>query len=184
MKRMLRTILAVLVISTMMSAAISADTKYVNSEDGLRIRNKPDEDAEVLAVIPFGEEVRLLDDWDHRGWYRIEYENDVAYISAEYTQDTDPLDDMVYMGEWRITAYAYTGSPCANGNYPQAGYTIACNSLPFGTRVYISGAGFRTVEDRGPEWLGSEWLDVYMDDVNQCIQWGDQQRDVYVVEEP
>lgn len=109
MKRMLRTILAVLVISTMMSASISADTKYVNSEDGLRIRNKPDEDAEVLAVIPFGEEVRLLDDWDHRGWYRIEYENDVAYISAEYTQDTDPLDDMVYMGEWRITAYAYTG---------------------------------------------------------------------------
>ena len=91
---------------------------------------------------------------------------------------------MTYTGTWRITAYAATGNPCANGNYPQTGYTIACNSLPFGTEVYIDGVGFRTVEDRGPEWLGSEWLDIYMGEVEPCVQWGDQYRDVYVVAEP
>lgn len=92
------------------------------------------------------------------------------------------LERRVPLGQWRITAYAYTGSPCANGNYPTAGYTIACNSLPFGTRVYIEGVGELVVEDRGPTWLGSDWCDLYLGDVSECIQWGDQYRDVYIVE--
>ena len=92
------------------------------------------------------------------------------------TEHREPL------GTWRITAYAYTGSPCANGNYPSVDYTIAHNSLPFGTEVYIEGVGYRTVEDRGPEWLGSEWCDLYLGDTDSCIQWGDQYHEVYLVE--
>ena len=181
--RIKRIVIAVLLISVMMAVAAAADTKYVNSKEGLRVRDEPDKDGRILSIIPYGTAVQLLDDEDYGGWYLIDYENGVAYISAEYTQDTNPLADMVHMGKWRITAYAYTGSPCANGNYPQVDYSIACNSLPFGTEVYISGVGFRTVEDRGPASMGSEWLDIYMGDVNECIQWGDQYRDVYVVEE-
>ena len=91
-----------------------------------------------------------------------------AEITGQFkcTEKREPL------GTWRITAYAYTGSPCANGNFPTAGYTIAHNSLPFGTEVYIEGVGYRTVEDRGPEWLGSEWCDLYLGDTDSCIQWG------------
>ncbi len=172
-----------LLISALLAITAMADTKYVNSSNGLRVRDKPDTDGKVLSVIPFGAAVELLSDEDYGGWYLINYEEDGGYISSEFTQDTNPLADMVHMGKWRITAYAYTGSPCANGNYPQVDYSIACNSLPFGTEVYISGVGFRTVEDRGPVSMGSEWLDIYMGDVNECIQWGDQYRDVYVVEE-
>ncbi|MBQ9613249.1 MAG: SH3 domain-containing protein [Lachnospiraceae bacterium] len=176
-------IAAVLMICFVVSSPVIADTKYVNSMEGLRVRDKPTTDGEILSVIPFGAAVQLLDDEDYGGWYLIDYGKEEAYISGEYTQDTNPMADMTHMGKWRITAYAYTGSPCANGNFPQVDYTIACNSLPFGTVVYISGVGFRTVEDRGPQSMGSEWLDIYMGDVNQCIQWGDQYRDVYVVEE-
>ena len=178
-----RIMIFALLISVMMAITVMADTKYVNSMEGLNVRDKPGMDGNILSVIPFGVAVQLRDDEDYNGWYLIDYEDKDAYISAECTQDTNPLDGMVHMGKWRITAYAYTGSPCANGNYPQIDYTIACNSLPFGTKVYISGVGFRTVEDRGPTSLGSEWLDIYMGDVNQCIQWGDQYRDVFVVEE-
>lgn len=183
MKRLPKTLLPALLISTLLTGTAAASTRYVNSKNGLMVRNKPDEEAETITILSYGTKVQLLDDWKHGGWYRIKYEDGDAFISADYTQKTDPLDDMTYMGAWRITAYAYTGSPCANGNYPEAGYTIACNSLPFGTEVYIEGVGFRTVEDRGPEWLGSEWLDIYMCDTNTCVQWGDQYREVYIVEE-
>ena len=87
---------------------------------------------------------------------------------------------MTYMGEWHITAYAYTGSPCANGEMPEAGRTVACNSLPFGTEVYIDGVGFRTVTDRGPDSMGSEWIDLYLGDHDECVQWGSQYRKVWV----
>ena len=88
---------------------------------------------------------------------------------------------MTYLGNWHITAYAATGNPCANGNYPSTGYTIACNSLDFGTQVYIEGVGVRIVEDRGPGWLGSEWCDLYLGDYSLCVAWGSQYRDVYLI---
>ena len=182
-KKTMKALLLLLPISTAMTITAAAGTEYVNSKEGLLVRSKPDESGEVLAKIYFGDAVEILDKEEHKGWYRIDFEDKDAYVSAEYTQETNPLDDLTYMGEWRITAYAATGNPCANGNFPQTGYTIACNSLPFGTEVYIDGVGFRTVEDRGPEWLGSEWLDIYMGEVEPCVQWGDQYREVYIVEE-
>jgi 3D (Asp-Asp-Asp) domain-containing protein len=104
-----------------------------------------------------------------------------GYICADYISTTDPASGWECLGDWRITAYAETGLACANGEYPEVGYTIACNSLEFGTKVYIEGIGFRTVEDRGPTWMGDAWLDVYMGDVNTCIQFGDQVRRVWIV---
>ena len=162
---------------------IMGETRYVNSKDGLCVRAKADKDSEILEVLPFGSELEVKKITKDGEWLKISYEGEKAYVAAEYAQVENPLDAYTYMGTWRTTAYAYTGSPCANGNYPQTGYTIACNSLPFGTEVYIKGVGFRTVEDRGPTSMGDAWLDIYMGDVGQCIQWGDQYLDVYIVED-
>ena len=90
--------------------------------------------------------------------------------------------DMTYAGNFMTTAYTWTGNPCANGNYPTDGYTVACNSLPFGTRVYIEGIGERVVEDCGPGSMPNEWLDIYMDSYDACIQWGVQYKEVYVID--
>lgn len=83
------------------------------------------------------------------------------------------------LGTFQITAYEWTGSPCANGRYPTEGYTVACNSLPLGTRVYIEGVGERVVEDRGASWHASNWMDLYLGDVASCSAWGVQNRTVY-----
>jgi len=166
-----------------MTVPVLAGTRYVNSRDGLCVRAQADTKSEVLDVLPFGSELDVKKTAKDGEWLKISFNGSKAYVAAEYTQEDDPLDAFTYMGTWHTTAYAYTGSACANGNFPEAGYTIACNSLPFGTEVYISGVGFRTVEDRGPTYLGDAWLDIYMGDVSQCIQWGEQYRDVYVVEE-
>ena len=170
-----------LLIGAAAAAPASAETVYVNSRDGLCVREQPD--GEVLDIVPFAAAVRILDSKGGKDWIHIDFGGGGAYISAEYTQEANPLAEMTYMGEWQITAYAETGYPCANGSYPEEGYTIACNSLPFGTEVYIGGVGFRTVEDRGPGWMGDEWIDLYLGDEASCIQWGSQYRGAYIVEE-
>lgn len=114
---------------------------------------------------------------------------------AEETEEAEQVDEnelivdesgenepeMEYIGTFTATAYEWTGSPCANGEFPTEGYTIACNSLPLGTEVYIEGIGYRVVEDRGAEWHGDSWLDIYMGDEASCYEWGVREIEVYIV---
>lgn len=87
--------------------------------------------------------------------------------------------DFGYIGGYTLTAYEWTGNPCANGNYPTCGYTAACNSLPLGTRIYIEGLGEYVIEDRGG--MSDNVIDIYMGDVNTCLQFGVQYADVYII---
>lgn len=102
-------------------------------------------------------------------------------IEPEEIAEESPEEELEYLGKFEMTAYEWTGSPCANGRYPTEGYTVACNSLPLGTTVYIEGVGYRVVEDRGADWHGSNWMDLYLGDVDSCYEWGVRSVDVYVV---
>ena len=104
----------------------------------------------------------------------------------EVDENTDSVDEsgnesLEYIGSFDMTAYEWTGSPCANGNYPTVGYTVACNSLPLGTQVYIEGVGYRVVEDRGAEWHSDYWMDLYLGDVDAGYEWGVRTVEVYIV---
>lgn len=111
----------------------------------------------------------------------------VVYAEAEEVIEPEEIaeesheEELEYLGTFEMTAYEWTGNPCANGNYPEVGYTVACNSLPLGTTVYIEGVGYRVVEDRGAEWHGSNWMDLYLGDVDSCYEWGVRSVDVYIV---
>ena len=102
-------------------------------------------------------------------------------IEPEEIAEESPEEELEYLGTFEMTAYEWTGNPCANGNYPEVGYTVACNSLPLGTTVYIEGIGYRVVEDRGADWHGSNWMDLYLGDVDSCYEWGVRSVDVYIV---
>lgn len=102
-------------------------------------------------------------------------------IEPEEIAEESPEEELEYLGTFDMTAYEWTGNPCANGNYPSVGYTVACNSLPLGTTVYIEGVGYRVVEDRGAEWHGDWWMDLYLGDVDSCYEWGVRSVDVYIV---
>ena len=174
----------------------NADTSmYVNSTHGLRLREKCNTESEILEVIPDNEKVdviaKVLVKFDC--WYKVKRGDTIGYVNGKYLsleenapdvveKETDTkLNEYEYLGMWLITAYTHTGNPCANGNYPSAGYTVACNSLDFGTKIYIDGVGERVVEDRGPSSLGSEWIDLFCDSYDECINWGNQMRAVYLV---
>ena len=172
-------LIAAAVLASYTAFCAEAEVVYINAPSGLNIRQKPGEDSRSLQVLEFGSRVVVVDDEPGlNGWLRVEGD---GYIDGQYTQDSDPFEEMELLGEWRITAYAETGYPCANGNYPTLGYTVACNSLPFGTEVYIDGVGFRTVEDTDGGAMGNEWIDLYLGDYTTCVQWGDQYRKVWKV---
>lgn len=99
-----------------------------------------------------------------------------SVASAENTPE-----GMTYLGDYQLTAYEWTGNPCANGNYPTEGLTIASNTLPLGTRVYIEGIGERTVEDTGG--MPGNVIDIYMGDPSTCVQFGRQSGEVYIIPE-
>ena len=77
-----------------------------------------------------------------------------------------------YAGLFQLTAYAWTGNPCANGRYPRPNYTVAAHrsDFPLGTKLYITGYGEFTVEDRGAFKRGV--IDIYLGDKAKCIKFG------------
>ena len=87
--------------------------------------------------------------------------------------------NMTPIGVYELTAYEWTGNPCANGNYPTTCYTVACNSLALGTRIYIEGYGEYVVEDRGG--MADNVIDIYYGDVDACYQFGRRSAQVYII---
>ena len=96
--------------------------------------------------------------------------------------------------KWRITAYCACQKCCgknaqgitASGKKVMEGM-VACNWLPFGTKVKIEGMGMFVVEDRGAKSLfGSKTnhikhLDVYKKSHWQARMFGNQYREVEIV---
>lgn len=194
--------MAVLSVIINTGSQTSAATMAVNAPSGLRLRESYTTNSEVLGVVPDGTELDIISKvivgFDE--WCKVEYGGSTGYVSAEYLTDgnseylTDGNDvdiskdndgdkniDKELLGTWVITAYTHTGNVCANGNYPTAGHTVACNTLPFGTQIYIDGVGIRTVEDTDGGAMGNEWCDLFFDTYEECASWGAQYRDVYLV---
>lgn len=163
------------VAAVMMVMPVCAD--YVTAPSGLRVREHPTTNSKTIEILPYGTEINPIDDEPIKGWMRIEK----GYVSKEWVSADNPKQGSEYLGNWKTTAYTWTGYRCADGSWPQSGYSAACNSLPFGTQIYVDGIGKLTVTDRGPSSMPSEWLDIYMDSYNACVQYGVQYHDVYLV---
>ena len=98
--------------------------------------------------------------------------------SSDDSQETAPVK--TYIGEYELTAYIATGNPCASGVYPTVEHTVACNSLPMGTRIYIEGYGEFVVEDTGG--MADNVIDIFVSDYDTAIEFGRRIADVYVIE--
>nr|DAN24127.1 MAG TPA: lytic transglycosylase [Caudoviricetes sp.] len=82
--------------------------------------------------------------------------------------------------EVEITHYTHTGSYTASGVYPRANHTVACNFLPFGTKVRIGDTIF-TVEDKGA--MVGNVIDVFVDSEAEAIQKGRYVTEVEILKE-
>ena len=98
---------------------------------------------------------------------------------AEITTEAEPMTS--YAGNYELTAYIATGNPCADGDYPQAGYTAACNDPTLWHKyVNIDGYGTFYVHDTGG--MASNVIDIFVSSYDEAIQFGRQSADVYILE--
>lgn len=109
-------------------------------------------------------------------------------ISAQYDLENLKQNRVAYIGKYKITYYCACKQCCGNdsgitasGVKAQEGITVAADtSLPFGTKIYIKGIGWRTVQDRGGSVKGNI-LDIYISSHNQPMPYNVQNLDVWVV---
>ena len=104
-----------------------------------------------------------------------------------YEEETSSNEYGSFVGNYKLTAYCpcsiccgeWAGSPCSSGNYPTAGHTVACNSLPEGTVIYIEGYGTYVVEDTGG--MGHGVIDIFFNTHDEALAFGCGYADVYIV---
>lgn len=93
---------------------------------------------------------------------------------------------LVYVGEYRVTAYNYYEGGgenyfTAGGWEPVPYYTIAApDTFPLGTVLYIEGVGEVQVQDRGA--FPDDRLDIHIG-YDPIESWDDRTRAVYIIEE-
>jgi len=86
MTRILITVaLAVMVLSAMLISASAIELKTgigIVEGNGLRLRAKPNTDAEILANAACGDSVVIIREVN--GWYLVDYNLEIGYMSADY----------------------------------------------------------------------------------------------------
>lgn len=91
-------------------------------------------------------------------------------------------EGMTYYSNMELTAYVWTGNPCADGVYPAEGFTAACNDPNLWHKwVYIDGVGLRYIHDTGG--MASNVIDIYLESYDACVSFGRQTANVYILED-
>ena len=78
-------------------------TGYVKA-DGLNIRKEPTTSSEAIHSLSFNSKVKITGEVD--GWYRINYNNQVGYVSQKYVSDTKLPETTARGGYDRTTAFS------------------------------------------------------------------------------
>ena len=76
-------------------------TGYVKA-DGLNIRKEPTTSSEAIHSLSFNSKVKITGEID--GWYRIDYNDQVGYVSQKYVSDTKLPETTARGGYDRTTA--------------------------------------------------------------------------------
>lgn len=109
---------------------------------------------------------------------------DLKEVKAEETTEEETTEEqpsMYFYGNMELTAYIATGNCCADGQYPQVGYTVACNNSDLWHKwIYIEGYGDRYVHDTGG--MGYGVLDLFVGSYDEAINVGRRNVEVYVYE--
>ena len=112
-----------------------------------------------------------------------------AYEDFAERTYVEPEPTYTYIGGYTLTAYCPCAYCCghstgltANGTVATPNHTVASNSLPLGTHIYIEGYGEYVVEDRGG--MSSSVIDIFFGSHGEALGFGKGYADVYIVEYP
>lgn len=103
-------------------------------------------------------------------------------LGAETSVNPEDLDysQKITMNASAYTCEGYTGVT-ASGRTAQRGVVAVDTSvIPMGTKLYIEGYGYAVAGDTGGAIKGNK-VDLYMDTVKECLNFGRRNVDVYVL---
>lgn len=102
-------------------------------------------------------------------------------VIAEAESYDSGTDGMTYLGTYSLTAYCATGNPCADGDMPSVGHTIACNDPALWHRwIYIEGYGTYFCHDTGGM-PSNNIIDVFVGSYDEAISFGTRSANCYLV---
>ena len=158
-------------------------TTNVNLRKGPNIKSK------IITTLSTSTEVKRVG-VSATGWSIVKYKNKKYFMVSKYLSKKKPEvtsswtehnktvtlsgEKGSYLGTFQLTAYDASeggwGHATASGAYATAGKTVACNSIPMGTKIYIEGYGYYIVEDTGG--MGNNVIDVFMNSHSETTNFG------------
>lgn len=120
---------------------------------------------------------KLLD--DPKPEIEIRAEMTTQMQKVETTEVKEP--QMTFYSEMEMTAYVATGNPCADGVYPEVGWTAACNDPNLWHKtIFIVGYGTRYVHDTGG--MASNVIDLFVSTESEAYEIGRRNVEVYIID--
>ena len=82
------------------------------------------------------------------------------------------------LGTFEVTCYDIHGTTASGASTSTNTVAVDPSVIPLGTRIYISGVGYRTAQDTGGAIQGRR-LDIWEPTYSDCANWGVQYRNVW-----
>ena len=174
--------------------------EYVNEDKSSQTNNEiGDDDKDVSSSVPDSVRLEMAEIQEQQTQQQNanntvtsaatrEEDESGAVIQEQYEvyeeiETEQPISEeqpaYTYYGTKELTAYAWTGNPCADGAYPQMNYTAASNDPNLWHRwVYIPGYGDFYIHDTGG--MSKSVIDLYMGDTATCLQFGRRTAEIYI----
>ena len=92
-------------------------TGYVKA-DGLNIRKEPTTSSEAIHSLSFNSTIKITGEID--GWYRIDYNNQIGYVSQKYVSDTKLPETTARGGYDRTNSSSLTTQEAVQENQVEA----------------------------------------------------------------
>lgn len=183
----MKKILTILIITTIFTTLTSVNVfanytsqfgKMEKNIQNLELRNSHLEALVITKQLP-EQEVLVIQEEIRQSKATIEnYKKsmkDLEKLSKPEKTVEKANPDMKYVGNFKLTGYCPClqcsegwGTRTASGRKAVEGVTVAASKqFPLGTKLYIEGVGYRTVDDRGGAIKGNK-LDIYVNSHSSC----------------
>lgn len=96
---------------------------------GLRLRAKPNTDADIISTASYGDNVVIIRQVDN--WYLVDYNLDIGYMSADYVTFKERENVELGYGKANTSAVNMRSTPSSDGDLVY--------QLPYGDKAYIIG---------------------------------------------
>ena len=196
MKKILCILIAIL-ITIMCSVTVNANYEkcYVTASY-LNCRTEPDINSSIITAFPNGTELQIIG--ADGKWWQVYNGNIQGWCSSTYLKiaNTNTSNDSTetigkYLGNFKISYYTCSASENGGWNVTAKGQKLSdvigiCIAadpkvIPYYSKVYIEGVGYRTVLDCGGAIKGNK-IDILVKNNSDIPNCGVHYSNVYLVE--